>query len=133
MNLDELKELEAKSTPGELKSIALFGYGEDDDDDDKNPDIVLTLVIDKGGGDLTATKMTDKDEKLYIALRNQALEMISTIERYKTALETVEKDGWDIVEQGPPFNGVFSKERTPIGLLAFEALKDPEKATGGNQ
>lgn len=112
MNLDNLKELKAKATPGELKSIALFGYG--DDDDDKNQDIVLTLVIDKGGGNLTAIKMTDRDEKLYIALRNQAKEMIETIERYKSALEDVRDNCATIIQSR---------------RAARRALKEPEKTT----
>jgi len=88
--LSELKSLLEKATPGELKSIALFGSDLGEDVEDSDLEVTLTLVIDKGGGDLTATKMTKADEDLYCALKNAAPNLIKAVEqrdRYRAALD----------------------------------------------
>ncbi len=71
MNLDKLKELGAKATPGILESIP-SGY----------------LEITKPDGETISTKEDIEFEYLF-ELRNSAKEMIETIERYKAVMETV--------------------------------------------
>ena len=80
MNLNKLKELEAKAGDGDFRAGAA----------------------------------------LMAELRNSAKEMISTIERYKAALETVEK-----YKPQSFSSGDYSYRY--LTDIAIEALKDPEK------
>ncbi len=71
MNLDELKELEAKATPGELYlSETVEGN---------------IYVYSKRHGRRYPETIPEKE--LVVALRNSAKEIFSTIERYKAGLE----------------------------------------------
>ena len=110
MNLDKLKELEAKATQGEWEYIG----GDMRDEEDG----VYLLV----SGNESSVDMTQEDKDFVLEFRNSAKEMISTIERYKAALEVageaVRYIGWE--------RDLDHVEKVHKDIVA--ALKDPEKA-----
>ncbi len=114
MNLDKLKELEAKATPGEWRDLDVGA--------DHGGPYSQILV----SGKSLPVGMTGEDEKLICALRNSAKEMISTIERYKAALEAVDKES----RNGNQLS--LNKRLIAIDEITEEALKDPEKTGGGH-
>ena len=105
MNLDKLKDLEAKATPGELYlSETVEGN---------------IYVYSKRHGRRYPETIPEKE--LVAALRNNAKEIFSTIERYKTALEDAKKilftcSGSQVEEA---ITGCFN--------IMDQALKEPEK------
>ena len=103
MNLDKLKDLEAKATPGE--------WVQKDDPDHPNSMVLSADTV------TYITDCEDNDAYLIVALRNSAKEMISTIERYKAALE--EARGILMIS-GPSREAITVMET---------ALKDPEKTS----
>ncbi len=108
MNLSKLKKLEAKATPGEW-------IPSDMSDRDK-PRLGICAV--------TSTEtllLNDSDIQAVCELRNSAKEMISTIERYKAALEKIATEAdkcGKLMEDNQPSQG-------DLRDMALEALKDP--------
>ncbi len=123
MDLDELKELDKKAAPGKLlgirpdcSHIEQDASGEDVLDDG---DWVVTRFIIEG--EKENPDMEDADADLLIALWNSRKEMISTIERYKAALEAVDKES----RNGNQLS--LNKRLIAIDEITEEALKDPKK------
>ncbi len=107
MNLDKLKELEAKATQGEwVKKHVYSNYQSGIGNEESDRDFVVVN--------------NQEDTNLICAFRNQAKEMISTIERYKAALELIGRHEPHAEEDYECFYRYSEK-------VAKEALKDPEK------
>ncbi len=122
MNLDNLKELEAKATPGEwydsehLRDDTCMITAPLRPDEKHDKYAVATCVLDD---------IRCEDAEFIAEFRNQAKEMISTIERYKRALEII-KSGWtdDDAKISEPIHD------SVMMVIANEALKDPETTKG---
>ena len=109
MNLDKLKELEARVTQGEITSFEIRNG-------------VLMIEI-NGKFDY----VTIGDTKLHIALRNSAKEIFSTIERYKTALEKIQESHGFFRGRIDDYVSGRIKGIKLMAEIAGKALKEPEK------
>lgn len=137
MNLDELKKLEAKATPGEwyasehLRDDACMITAPLRPDEKHDKHAVATCVLDDIRCD---------DAEFIAEFRNSAKEMIETIERYKIALEDIsdkrypggaEKpegcDKWHAGRWIVHINKVLDELLKPIQTEAKKALKEPER------
>ncbi len=107
MNLDELKELEAKATQGDVAYIRC------DCANDK-----LFFEYEDG----RQVYLTFDDMRDVVEVWNNAKEMISTIERYKTALEAVDKES----RNGNQLS--LTKRLIAIDEITDEALKEPDES-----
>ena len=116
MNLSKLKELEAKATPGDWIELDI-GHGYDMDHL-----IQVSSTANKCSYDIYEfSDFGDSDEEFVCKLRNSAKEMISTIERYKAALEKIATEAdkcGKLMEDNQPSQG-------DLRDMALEALKDP--------
>jgi len=119
MNLDKLKKLEAKATPGKIGTNGggsivggnkvLFFFNDEQ------------IKVGKFDEDLARAQ-------LICALRNSAKEMIETIERYKAALDGLRRKTTPMrCDKGIPADLVWT-----VCMKALyepdKALKEPEKA-----
>lgn len=140
MNLDELKDLEAKATKCTLKkkdwmrgkwsNIVVYSFLAD------RPVVCLQTDYERGSG-VAIHDMDAIDVQLACALRNSAKEMISTIERYKAALEDANSrlhqlgDGIGTISANDDESAsIFSEWGSIVDTAVSEideALKDPEK------
>ena len=113
MNLDKLKELEAKATPGKLMQIFPDCSHVRHGDDLGDGDWIATRFVISGKED--HSDMSDADADLFIALRNSAKEMIETIERYNAVMMLIVN------------NPDYTTPENMVGALR-QALKDPNES-----
>lgn len=135
--LRELSELEAKATPGKLLGIrpetSLIEqdeYGADilDDGDWIRND----LTIEGLDGENEIVDMTDEDEKLYCALRNNAKEIIAELIRTRTESESHEHEPGEIIADvgcaacGKTIRIQYGDDPGEIGSLYIPSKETPE-------
>jgi len=121
MNLNKLKELEAKTTKERWSA-------------NEHPNELYWSIVNKKTQYQVADGCDKNNAHFICAFRNQAKEMIETIERYKAALEKLKKKyGWDfddkmVIDASPVGSGI-SETQKRITRIIDNALKEPEKTS----